>query len=479
MNRRALWLFVIFLSIQSHGLAQAQAVWTDEARWTALRAAVEGSYRHGLTPSDYHSADLVRLTHQPGPERDRVANEALGLLVTHLHRGKVNAAHDQQNRPGPADQALILETATSADVARAIDAAAPPQPLYRALVSQLNQLRQIEAKGGWVPIGNGPTLSMGTHGPRVSAIAMRLRLLGDLSSQARDDALFDETLLSAVKTFQRRMGLDPSGQVSSGVINELNRPIAQRIRQLRVNMDRSRALMSHLPSRFLLINIAGYEAYLVDDNQIIWRSKVQVGKPFRQTPQLRSAIDQIVLNPTWTVPPTILKQDIAPAAAKDPGLIAERGLVVTDRMGKVVDPRRIDWTGPLPYRLQQAPGPANAMGRVKFLFANPYSVFVHDTPAKALFAHSSRAVSSGCVRLERPLELADLILAADQKGWTRAQTQLSLDTMTTQTLKLRSPVTILLAYWTVWVDPDGVINFRRDIYGLDDRWAKALDRHNP
>ncbi|MEY4249146.1 MAG: hypothetical protein RJA87_779 [Pseudomonadota bacterium] len=478
MHCRALWLFVIFISVPSLGLAQAQVVWTDEARFTALLSAVEGSYRHGLTPRDYHSADLVRLTHQPGPERDRVANEALALLLTHLHRGKVNAGHYRQNRPGPGDQALILETARAENLARAIDVAAPSQPLYRALVSQLTQLRQIEAKGGWVPIGKGPTLSKGMSDPRVAAIAVRLRLLGDLSSQARDDALFDETLVSAVKTFQRRMGLDPSGRVDAGVLKELNRPIAQRIRQLRVNMDRSRALMSDLPSRFLMINIAGFEAYLIDDNQIIWRSKVQVGKPFRQTPQLRSAIDKIVLNPTWTVPLTILKEDIAPAAAKDSNLIAERGLVVTDQKGKVVDPRRIDWIGPLPYRLQQAPGPDNVMGRVKFLFPNDYAVFLHDTPAKALFERPSRAFSSGCVRLERPLELADLILAADRKGWTSDQTQSLLETLTTQTLTLRSPVTILLAYWTAWVDPEGVNNFRRDIYGLDDRWAKALDRHN-
>jgi murein L,D-transpeptidase YcbB/YkuD len=476
---RALWLFVIFVSVPSLGLAQAQVVWTDEARFTALLSAVEGSYRHGLMPRDYHSADLVRLTHQPGPERDRVANEALALLLTHLHRGKVNAGHYRQNKPGPADQTLILESARAENLARAIDLAAPSQPLYRALVSQLTQLRQIEAKGGWVPIGKGTTLSKGMSGPRVAAIAMRLRLLGDLSSQTRDDELFDETLVSAVKTFQRRMGLDPSGQVGAGVLEELNRPIAQRIRQLRVNMDRARALMGDLPSRFMVVNIAGFDAYLIDDNRIIWRSKVQVGKPFRQTPQLRSAIDQIVLNPTWTVPPTILKEDIAPAAAKDPSLIAKRGFTVTDQKGRVIDPRKIDWTGGLPYRLRQAPGPDNAMGRVKFLFPNPYSVYLHDTPAKALFASRSRAFSSGCVRLDHPIELADLILTTDRKGWTSTQTQVSLETMKTQTLQLGSPVTILLAYWTAWVDPEGVINFRRDIYGLDNRWAKALDHYSP
>jgi murein L,D-transpeptidase YcbB/YkuD len=237
--------------------------------------------------------------------------------------------------------------------------------------------------------------------------------------------------------------------------------------------------MGDLPSRFMVVNIAGFDAYLIDDNRIIWRSKVQVGKPFRQTPQLRSAIDQIVLNPTWTVPPTILKEDIAPAAAKDPSLIAKRGFTVTDQKGRVIDPRKIDWTGGLPYRLRQAPGPDNAMGRVKFLFPNPYSVYLHDTPAKALFASRSRAFSSGCVRLDHPIELADLILTTDRKGWTSTQTQVSLETMKTQTLQLGSPVTILLAYWTAWVDPEGVINFRRDIYGLDNRWAKALDHYSP
>ncbi len=479
MHWREVWLIIVVLGFQSVGLAQAQPVWTDEARLRALRSAVEGAHSHGLTPRDYYLDDLVRLAHQPGPERNQVANDALALLVTHLHRGKVNAQHYQSNRPSHADQALILKTGAAVDLAAAIDAIAPSQPLYRAEVSQLANLRKIEAKGGWVPISKGTTLSLGMRDPRIAAVAIRLRLLGDLSTEVRDEALFDESLRSSVTGFQRRTGLEPTGKIDASLITELNRPIAQRIRQLRVNMDRARALMGDLPSRFMVVNIAGFDAYLIDDNRIIWRSKVQVGKPFRQTPQLRSAIDQIVLNPTWTVPPTILKEDIAPAAAKDSSLIAKRGFIVTDQKGRVIDPRKIDWTGALPYRLRQAPGPDNAMGRVKFLFPNPYSVYLHDTPAKALFASRSRAFSSGCVRLDHPIELADLILTTDRKGWTSAQTQVSLEAMKTQTLQLGSPVTILLAYWTAWVDPEGVINFRRDIYGLDNRWAKALDHYSP
>lgn len=472
-------VFVAVLVAHGLGSAWGQPRWDDEARFRTLEAAVEGASHHGLTPEDYHLSDLVRLRSHPGPERDRAANEALALLVTHLHRGKVNPQRYSPNGPTPADQTLIINASEALDLLKAVEDTAPSHPLYRSLVIELARLRKIEADGGWPIVGKGATLSIGTRDPRVAQLTARLEMSGDLRGPRPDPSLFDDSLKEAVIGFQQRMGLAPNGLVTPAVVTELNRPVAQRIIQLRVNMDRARSLMADLPARFIIINIAGFEAYLVEDQSVVWRSRVQVGKPFRQTPQLRSAIDQIVLNPTWTVPPTILKEDIAPAAAKDPGFIAQRGLLVTDQTGRPIDPRRVDWRGPLPYRLQQAPGPDNAMGRVKFLFPNPYSVFLHDTPAKSLFSSPARAFSSGCVRLERPLELANRLLADDRRGWTSAQTDAVLETNTPQVIRLKSPVTILLAYWTAWVDPAGVINFRHDIYGLDDRWAKALDRHNP
>lgn len=465
----------------AHGLGAAwgEPVWDDEARFRALQVAIEGASHHGLTPEDYHLGDLVRLSGHSGPERDRAANAALALLVTHMHRGKVNPERYSLNRPAPADRALITYASGAENLSKAIEAVAPVDPLYRSLVLELSRLRKIEAAGGWPVVSKGATLSVGMRDPRVAQVAARLAVTGELTSQRPDPNLFDEILKQAVTGFQRRMGLAPTGLVTSQVVTELNRPVAQRIQQIRINMDRTRSLLADLPPKYVIINIAGFEAYLVENHTIVWQSRVQVGKPFRQTPQLRSAIDQIVLNPIWTVPPTILKEDIAPAAAKDPGYITQRGLSVTDQKGQPIDPRRINWTGPLPYRLQQAPGPDNAMGRVKFLFPNAYSVFLHDTPAKSLFSSPARAFSSGCVRLERPLELANRLLADDKSGWTSDKTDAVLETTTSQTLHLQSPVTILLAYWTAWVDPAGVINFRHDIYGLDDRWARALDRHNP
>jgi murein L,D-transpeptidase YcbB/YkuD len=182
-----------------------------------------------------------------------------------------------------------------------------------------------------------------------------------------------------------------------------------------------------------------------------------------------------VFNPTWTVPPTILKHDIAPAARRDPNYVTRKGLQVIDRNGKVVSPRSVNWSGSIPYTLRQPGGPDNALGRVKFMFPNPYAVYLHDTPAKGLFASEARAASSGCVRIERPFELAERLLGPQDPSWTAAKITSTVDSLQTVTARLAKPVPVLLSYWTAWVASDGVLNFRKDIYDRDPTWLKALD----
>jgi murein L,D-transpeptidase YcbB/YkuD len=237
-------------------------------------------------------------------------------------------------------------------------------------------------------------------------------------------------------------------------------------------------LLHDLPERFVVVNIAGFTVYLVRGQEIEWSARVQVGKTYRKTPLFRSEMNYLVFNPTWTVPPGIIRNDILPAAKKDPASIARRGLKVLDSGGREVDPASIDWSrfqsGHIPYTLRQDPGPNNALGRVKLMFPNDYFVYLHDTPSQALFDRADRAFSSGCVRVERALELAALVL--DEPARWNAQSIGSViagGRLQNVTLKRRMPV--LLAYWTSWVDPEGRVNFRRDLYGQDAKWAEALD----
>jgi murein L,D-transpeptidase YcbB/YkuD len=212
---------------------------------------------------------------------------------------------------------------------------------------------------------------------------------------------------------------------------------------------------------------------------VVWNARAQVGKTYRRTPMFRSAIDHLVLNPTWTVPPGIIRNDILPAAHRDPTSITRRGLDVLDASGNKIDPQSIDWSryksGNIPYTLRQEPGPKNALGRVKFMFPNSYSVYLHDTPSSALFESSDRAFSSGCVRVERPLELAALLLD-DPSAWNAAVIRQVIDAGSMRPVTLPTKVPVLLAYWTAWLDPQGRVNFRRDVYEQDSLCASGLEQ---
>jgi murein L,D-transpeptidase YcbB/YkuD len=303
---------------------------------------------------------------------------------------------------------------------------------------------------------------------------------GDLdAAQDSESDVYDAAVQAAMRRFQERMGLVVNGKLDARMITELNVPLDERITQLLVNLDRGRVLLHDLPDEFVVVNIAAYSIYLVRGQEIVWNARAQVGKDYRRTPMFRSEIDYLVFNPTWTVPPGIIRNDILPDARRDPESITRRGLDVLDASGNKVDPASINWSkfksGNIPYTLRQEPGPKNALGRVKIMFPNSYSVYLHDTPSQSKFEESDRAFSSGCVRVERPLELAELLLA-DPSAWSTARIEEAVDTGRTENVTLPHKVPVLLAYWTAWVDPQGRVNFRRDVYGQDAQWAAGLAR---
>jgi murein L,D-transpeptidase YcbB/YkuD len=219
--------------------------------------------------------------------------------------------------------------------------------------------------------------------------------------------------------------------------------------------------------------------YYVEDDDVRWTARAVVGKPYRKTPVFRADMTYIVLNPDWTVPPTILRKDVLPAIVRDPSYLTQKRMDVVDRNGRVVDPASIDWKDvsarSFPYSIRQRPGDDNSLGRIKFIFPNPHFVFLHDTPSRELFARDERLFSSGCIRVEHPLELAEILLRADA-GWTHERLIDAVDTGTLQTVYLKRPVPVMLMYLTAIAFDEGhEFTFHRDVYSRDADVLRALD----
>jgi L,D-transpeptidase YcbB len=458
--------------------------WTA-ARASELRRALKDSEADGLDPGDYHLPILEQLT--PGlPSFEILHTDALLRIADHLLYGKVDAAsfdaHWNYTRsPAGINVPQRLELAlASTDIYAEIEKLKPTHGMYRTLKQELARYRQVAAGGQRIVIPQGKAIEPDAHDERVLPLRTRLSMSGDLdapSDSASD--LYDATLQAAVRRFQERMGLAADGKLGARTITELNVPIEERINQLRVNLDRGRVLLHDLPKEFVIVNIAAYWVYLVRGEEVVWNARAQVGKTYRQTPMFRSDINYVVFNPTWTVPPGIIRNDILPDARRDPASITRRDLKVIDASGRVVDPASVDWSkfksGNIPYTLRQDPGPKNALGRVKIMFPNTYSVYLHDTPSQSKFEEADRAFSSGCVRIERALELAELLLA-NPATWNADTIQKTIQAGRIQNVTLPNKVPVLLAYWTAWVDPQGRVNFRRDVYGQDAKWAAGLAR---
>jgi murein L,D-transpeptidase YcbB/YkuD len=478
-----------------YGRRGFRAAWDDRKNADQLLAAIAGSEADGLDPADYQLRLLQDLTRQVRQgaatptlrgQYDVLMTESLLRLGKHLAFGKVDAATfdaewNYGRGIGDRDVAReVEESLTAGNLGSRLEALKPTHRLYLGLKQELARYRAAST-AGIQAIPAGTPLKPGANDPRVPALRARLMASGDLGAAAGAAGApesYDAALEAAVRQFQARMGLEADGVVGAGTVDELNVPVAERIRQLRVNLDRGRVLLQALPEEFVVVNVAGFDLYYVRGQNIAWTTRVQVGKPYRQTPIFRSEINYLVFNPTWTVPPGIIQADILPAARKDTEVFARKKLKVLDSAGREVDPRTVDWSrfrsGNIPYTLRQDPGPDNALGRVKLMFPNPYHVYLHDTPSQALFERAERSFSSGCVRVQDALKLAELAL--DEPGrWNKDSIAAVIAGGKLQNVTLKRKVPVLLAYWTAWVDSRGVMNFRRDIYGQDAKWAAALD----
>jgi len=351
---------------------------------------------------------------------------------------------------------------------------------YLSVINALRKLMWLSQTQDWQAITVDALLRPGDSDPNIKLINQRLWLLGDASELLADEVVYQPASAESVKRFQSRHGLKPDAVIGPKTLFWLNQTPLQLASLLAKSFVGKTAYLSQLPQPYLLINIPAFQMVLVDDNQVVLSSKVIVGKPYRPTPLMTGQISNIIINPTWTVPRQILRQDILPQIRHYGDYFADKHFDVFDYEGNIVNKTAEQWQqaaiGRFPYRVVQRPGGDNALGRYKFHFNNDQSIYLHDTPNRTLFSKSQRDLSSGCVRIEKVQQLADWFvnhLVIDKRTWNRLQSNYTQ----TQWFALSASLPVHMVYWRAWVDEQYVIQYRDDIYQLTPKAAVNLLSH--
>ncbi|ABS64510.1 Peptidoglycan-binding domain 1 protein [Parvibaculum lavamentivorans DS-1] len=341
------------------------------------------------------------------------------------------------------------------------------------LTHAIETYRVIANLGGWGYVASGERLELGVRDPRVVQVRERLTATGDLTVPAQDAELYDANVYEAVRRYQVRNGLEPDGIVGRRTIAAMNVRVQTRIRQLELNLRRLSAAVPALPDRYVFVNIAGQEVEAVNNGIVEFREPVIVGKQDRQTPEITSEVNSITFNPYWYVPKSIAMADMLPKIRANPDYLQRQGIRVLqgwDTNIRELNPRNIDWSNPRineAYYFRQDPGPGNSLGSLKINFPNNQAIFLHDTPTKTLFGRQERNFSSGCVRVQNVRGLVSWLMQGDSSEWDAARVARSVDSRQYRNVSLATPVPIYLMYLTAWVTPEGIVNFRDDVYDRD------------
>jgi murein L,D-transpeptidase YcbB/YkuD len=470
-----------------------QPMWLDPERIDQLLALIRRAPEDGLDTADYQLEALraqlgeARGTQSPLEQADLdiLLTETLIRFGYHQLFGKVDPValdtdfNFTRRFLDDRDPVVVIPEiiASPVPLADQLEQSVPRRAVYRTLQQHLATYRRLAAAGGWAPVPPGDTLRTGDRDPRVPALRARLSVSDDLPSGSDTTSdTFDAELEAAVRRFQARHGLGVDGIVGEQTYQAMNVPIETRIDQLRLSLERLRWVRADRSGRFIAVNIAGFRMFMVDEQGLQWTTRVMVGTTYRRTPVFRSTMSYMEINPTWTIPPTILRNDTLPAIKRDPGYLQTKNISVIDRDGRRLDPATIDWQSygrTIPYTLRQEPGPGNALGEIKFILPNKHFVFMHDTPNRSLFDRPERTFSSGCIRVEDPFTLGELILG-DPGRWDAAALKAVRDTR--QTRRISTPrIPVLVLYLTASLEPDGSARFLKDIYARDAALLAALE----
>lgn len=352
----------------------------------------------------------------------------------------------------------------------------PVNQQYKLLRDKLPQLAKLENMP-WDSLKATQKLyKKGDDAAFIAAVKQRLHLLGDLAT-ADTTTLFSPALDAAIRNYQDRTGLKIDGTIQAPLLSALNISPKQRIRQILINMERLRWVPATPPSTYLLVNIPAFRLYVYDSAKLAWTCNVVVGKPGANTVIFSKEMQYVVFAPYWNVPPGILVHEILPAMRRNTGYLARQNMEVVTGNGQPVAPGSINWnrytSGNFPYIIRQKPGGANALGKVKFLFPNEYNIYLHDTPSKGLFGENKRTFSHGCIRVSEPQHLAEWLLRNDS-AWNSSRIKDAMNGSKEKFVTLKQKVPVYIGYFTAFVDSNGRLNFRDDVYGHDARLASTL-----
>jgi L,D-transpeptidase YcbB len=458
-----------------------EPVWVDgtgtNSRARDLLRALQNAAWDGLDPVDYDFGVITRdlSTAEQLAAAEVIISATLVRYASDLHGGRALSARIERDRRilNVIDPVQVLTAAAEAlDLITFIDSLAPADSIYVGLRNTLARYRAIAAAGGWPKLPEGPDLGPGSSDPRVSTLRLRLQLTGDLAPEAQGNSIsrHDESVLTAVRQFQKRHGLPANGTVNEHTRVLLNIPVQSRIRQILVNLERARWLPDDLGNTYVLVNLADFRLEVIEDGHEILRMRVVVGDPQTLTPVFSDKISYIEINPYWNIPKSIALKEKLPILRRNANALRAQNIRVFGPGGEEIDPAGVNWSavnaGNWNYRLRQDPGARNALGRIKFMFPNPYDIYLHDTPSRALFRRQVRAFSHGCIRVEKPIELATLLLRGTE-GWGRTRVEQLIARGRNRPILLKDPVPVHIVYLTAWVGSDGSTQFRGDHYNLD------------
>lgn len=472
-----------------------QLIWVTPEQESSLLdialAFIANADTEGLDSRDYHLEQLQQYrSHLDEPNHSMVELEvritqSLLMLTQDLARGRLSATaadEDWHIRQPSFDAVLfLLEAVTSGDLQQSLNALTTRKISYQLLKQTLARYRELANNHtSWTQIPNVPLIRPGAKHKIIPLVRKRIAeayivdeiIEYNLGHNSSHD--YDEELVAAIKVFQEQHGLNTDGIIGKNTIQALNTTLNWKIRQLRINMERLRWLPRNLGERYLLVNLAGFWLAAAEHGEHVLNMRIIVGRDYRSTPSFSSQVSHMVANPYWNIPASIARKDLLSKQQKNPDYFSTANIKVYanyNYAAGAIDPGTIDWhaikTG-FPYVLRQDPGENNALGTIKFMFSNPFDIYLHDTPSKSLFHKDIRAFSSGCIRLEKPLKLAAFALGEQNKS-TEFSTELKRGK--TKTINLPQQLPIYLVYITTWVDKLNKVHFSPDIYGRD---ARAL-----
>lgn len=462
--------------------------WTEAGtdRAAALVAAIADSPAQGLPALGYDLPGIEAALASDQPS-DRAGAEIAVTLAYLAYAGDLAGGVVRPRdidpdidllpkRPAPAALLALLETASVPQVLQGLE---PKGPEYRALIAEKSRLEGLIASDAWGEVvPEGPTLHAGESGPRVADLRARLGRMGYAAPAGPGgDATFDGNLEAALQAFQRDNGLNADGAAGARTLAAINAGPEKRLSQVVVNLERLRWQDGDPGERYFRVNIPDFTVILRDQGATIWQSRVVVGEDKTRTAEFTDVMTYMVVNPTWHIPDSIAVRSYLPKLKRDPTVLQRQNIRLLTRGGTEINPALVDFTQytpeNFPFHIKQRPDTDNALGKVKFIFPNSHSIYMHDTPHRELFARDGRAFSNGCIRLEKPVELAEVLLAdqvsdpvATFDGWLAAKTE--------RQVNLDRPIPVHIEYRTVFVDDAGVVRYRGDIYGRDAAVFRAL-----